>query len=172
MSASAVCDEVREILPLDVFEDAAEMKAEGKSWPTIAEAVQWDLRDLKRAARQDPRFDALVERVKRELHQQGEAEAYQTMREGLRSENSKERIKAAERLLKYHTALRNNETRIKLEEIRKDAKIGVAELRVRQLQAKVVKNSEPVEEAEPEAPAMTPEQAEQEKRFWERQERK
>jgi hypothetical protein len=148
MSAQRHPSDTDEVLPLDVLEDAAELRAEGRSWEATAAAVEWDARDLRRACRADPRFAAQLELARDELLGQAEAEALHTLREMLRAKEARDRAKAAESLAKYLTARRACEARVKVEEVKAQARLATARARGA---------SEGPREEEPE-PELTPEQ--------------
>jgi hypothetical protein len=158
-NTSAHHDESSETLPLDVLEDAAEMLAEGRSWESVAAAVEWGARDLRRACRADPRFPEQLELARRELLDRAEAEALHTLRELLRAAGPKERAKAAEQLAKYLTARRACEARVRVEEVKARAKAASARARGRRAGAE--------EQEEAEEP-LTPEQERHERELRER----
>jgi hypothetical protein len=156
MSACAIPDDPRHTLPLDVLEDAAEMLARGRSWEDIAATVQWDVRDLKRAAREDVRFLPLVVMIEEENRHRAEGEMLCCARAGFGSEDGKERAKAIDSVAKYLASIHRDETRLKVAEINNQAKLAVEQLRTDRARAKAGKGEEP--EPGPEAPPLTPEQ--------------
>lgn len=173
---SAQCDacastayEPDELLLREVLEDAAELRAEGRAWEEVAAAVEWDVCDLKRACRRDRRFAQQLEAARRELVRQAEAELVRVTREQLASANEAVRSDAADRLAKYLTAQRNCETRLKVERIRKKARLEAERIRAAGVNQKG--RGRPRAEAGPE-PDPEPEQTEREREhYWDCQRR-
>jgi hypothetical protein len=165
MSAPAPRDDSGFILPLDVLEDAAEALARGGSWDDVAAEAQWGVRELKRAAREDPRFWPLVETIKSEDRDRAAGEMLRAARASFRSEDGQERAKAIDCVAKYLASIHRDETRLKVAELNNQTKLAVERLRAA---AKGAKAEDSQAEEEPQMPPMTPEQ---EEHLWECQRR-
>ena len=136
----------------DALVTVADLRARGASWDATAEAVGWEVADLRRAVRREPEFDRYYEGALREVRREIEAEMLLTYRKQLRDEDSATARKAADALAKYGSGLERDRTRLEVENIR----AGVARAR---LDAKRAKD-EPEWPAEPkmDVTALTPEQ--------------
>lgn len=121
--------DAHEVLPLDLLKDAAELRAAGRDWTEAGAALGRDHDHLRLACRRDPRFAEEMELARREVLREAEAEVLRKLREQLRSEDERLSADAAERLAKYLAAQRNCDTRLAVEEVKKDAKLGAEQIR-------------------------------------------
>ncbi len=118
-------------LTLDEIDEVADIRARVGSWEVAALAIGWNVTDLRRAARRDPRFQEALEAAIREMRQDAEAEAIIKFRAQIRSDDTKVAGKAAEQLAKFLTAIRKDETRLAVAKLNAETKCRVEELRGR-----------------------------------------
>jgi hypothetical protein len=151
-SAASAYDhpDARAGLPLDLLKDAAELRAAGSDWDEIGGALGRNPTHLRLACRRDPRFAAELEEARREVLREIEAEVLRKMRAHmLGADDELAGARSAERLAKYLADRRNGETRLQVEEVKKDAKLGAAQIKPG---AKAARRE--VDEREPELPTV------------------
>ena len=142
--------DAREALPLDLLKDAAELRAAGRDWIEVGAALGRNPTHLRLACRRDPRFAAELEEARREVLREIEAEVLRKMREHMLGEDTElAGARAAERLAKYLTACRNCETRLQVEEVKKETKLGAEQIKA---DAKAPKRESDAEERDPGLP--------------------
>src|SRR5262245_41070995 len=73
--------------PEDTLAEVAEMRAHGQFWKAVAEAVGWDLAELRRALCHDPNYPAAMELALREAEVEAAAEMLHTLRGEMRSDD-------------------------------------------------------------------------------------
>ena len=136
----------------DALVTVADLRARGASWDATAEAVGWEVADLRRAVRRESEFERYYEEALREVRREIEAEMLLTYRKQLRDEDSATARKAADALARYGAGLERDRTRLEVENIR----AGVARAK---LDAKRARD-EPEWPAEPkmDVTVLTPEQ--------------
>lgn len=123
----------------DLLAEVADLRARSRSWEETARAVGFPVADLRRAVRRDPNFPAALERARKEIDFEAEAETLQRLRKQLHDEEAATAMKAAQCLTKYLSDKRRDETRLEVERLR-------AESRATREHAKIEKPSEQPEE--------------------------
>lgn len=107
----------------------ADLRARGRSWDEAAASVEWESFDLQRACRGNPKFEALLAQIQRELVDDGQAEGLHRLRALVRDKNEKIALRAAEVLVKNAQQERECEARLEIERRRCEARVEVARLR-------------------------------------------
>jgi hypothetical protein len=122
-------DDANAILDEDLLAEVAEHRAHSLSWEATAAAVQWDVRDLRRAIRRDPNYPAALRRALREAEVEADAEGLHKLRELLRDENPETALDAAQTLEKCLSERRRDRTRLAVERLRARARIEAEKIR-------------------------------------------
>ena len=153
-------------LPEDILAEVVDLRARGHSWEATALAVEWDVADLRRAARHDPNYPAAYELAEREVDHEADAEGLHRLRVLLGDANSAIARDAAEIIARYLTAKRRDATRLEVERIRADARAAGAAARRAKAEAKRTADG-----AEEEDPPLNPERERQIEEITRRHER-
>ena len=110
----------------ELLTDVANLRARGRSWEAVAEAISWDAAGLCRAVRHDPHYPAALEAARREVLAEAEADAVFTLRTHMRSQDETSARRAAEIMGKYLSACRRDDTRLEVERLRAEAQLAKA----------------------------------------------
>ncbi len=165
MSVAPTTFPVSELDP-DILAEVVDLRARGHSWEATALAVEWDVADLRRAARHDPNYPAAYELAEREVDHEADAEGLHRLRVLLGDANSAIARDAAEIIARYLTAKRRDATRLEVERIRADARAAGADARRAKAEAKRTADG-----AEEEDPPLNPERERQIEEITRRHER-
>ena len=152
----------------DVLYEVAAIRARGRSWEAAAEAVGWDVAELRRVLRHDSHFDAALARATKEAEDEAQAEGLQRLRVLLRDDDPEIALQACEVISRYNSEKRRDETKLAVETLRAETRLSVEQLRA---DGRATRAAERAAEADDE-PRMTPEEEkrwnEAVQRAWER----
>src|SRR5262245_28614306 len=115
------------VLDEDLLVAVADLRARGKSWDEVAQAVKWeDVAELRRAIRRDPYFPKALKLARHEVEQEAEADGLARLRALTHSPNEEVAKAAATVILKHLSDKRRDATRPKVERLRAEARMACA----------------------------------------------
>lgn len=115
-----------DLLSDELLAEVADLRARARSWEETAREVGYSVAELRRAVRRDPNFPAALERARKEVEFEAEAETLQRLRKQLHDEDAAEALKAAQCLTKYLSDKRRDETRLEVERLRAQSRAARA----------------------------------------------
>ena len=113
-------------LPEDILAQVVDLRARGKSWEETAQAIEWDLADLRRGVRHDPNYAAAYALAEREVQQEADAEGMAKLRVLLTDKKPRIALDAAKIITRYLSERRREETHLEVERMRAEARAARA----------------------------------------------